>query len=488
MSGCPSSCAQHFTADIGLKGVRVRRMIGTREGFDVYLGGGLSGQVHMGLLYKLGVDADQLPNLIEEVTSEFYLKHKSGQTFSAYWREKLQSIEASKVEDEEYQLPLWICEGCEYEHSGEDPPVFCPSCAGLRRLFARVDTEESGSEVFEKQSDARPTRIDGFSYAARLDDIPESEGLTVTIGGTEYALFRHEDGVKCIDSACPHEGASLADGEIKDGVVTCPWHQWTFNVCNGCSLDPPGNDVRAYETKIDDGNVFAKVESQQTDNDSTIDRSLAATLVKPVKKPPRPVEAVLTITEIIDETHDVKTFRLTDRGGMIPFDLPGKFVKVCLPVDGEEIWRSFTISSSPTTKGQIDLTIKRNPAGQLTSALFDTIQPGNSLKLKGAQGGFYLDPDLHPEPLVLISAGSGITPMMSISRFLKGNQSERPVLFLHGARTDADIIFYDECRMLAKECSWFRYFVTLSQPSDAWSGATGRLSMAQLHSLLENRL
>jgi len=71
MSGCPSSCAQHFTADIGLKGVRVRRLLGTREGFDVYLGGGIAGRVHMGLPYKLGVDVDQLPQLIEEVTEEY---------------------------------------------------------------------------------------------------------------------------------------------------------------------------------------------------------------------------------------------------------------------------------------------------------------------------------------------------------------------------------------------------------------------------------
>ena len=78
MSGCPSSCAQHFTADIGLKGVRVRRLLGTREGFDVYLGGGIAGQVHLALLYKLGVDVDQLPQLIEDVVQEYYLRHKPG--------------------------------------------------------------------------------------------------------------------------------------------------------------------------------------------------------------------------------------------------------------------------------------------------------------------------------------------------------------------------------------------------------------------------
>ncbi|VAX37627.1 Ferredoxin--nitrite reductase [hydrothermal vent metagenome] len=140
MSGCPSSCAQHFTADIGLKGVRVRRLLGTREGFDIFLGGGIAGRLHMGLLFKLGVDVDQLPQVIEEVVAQYYLKHKPGQTFSAYWRETLQDQEANKVKDDDYQLPTWICEGCNFHHIGEDPPVYCPGCAGLRRLFARVDT------------------------------------------------------------------------------------------------------------------------------------------------------------------------------------------------------------------------------------------------------------------------------------------------------------------------------------------------------------
>ncbi|HQX52494.1 MAG TPA: hypothetical protein PLR25_21410 [Planctomycetaceae bacterium] len=147
MSGCPSSCAQHFTADIGLKGVRVRRLLGTREGFDVLLGGGISGQVHMGLPYRMGVDIGQLPTLIEEAVHEYYLRHKPGQTFSSYWRDRIQAEEAKKVGDADYIVPTWVCDGCDHHHHGEDPPVFCPSCAGLRRLFARVEaptlTEDS---------------------------------------------------------------------------------------------------------------------------------------------------------------------------------------------------------------------------------------------------------------------------------------------------------------------------------------------------------
>jgi ferredoxin-nitrite reductase len=139
MSGCPAACAGNHTADIGLKGVRVRRLLGTREGFDVYLGGGVAGQLRLGIPYKLGVDVDQLPLVIEEVVREYYLHHRPGQTFSAYWREELNSREAAKTGEADYSPPTWLCEGCGYKHRGEDPPVFCPSCAGLRRHYARLE-------------------------------------------------------------------------------------------------------------------------------------------------------------------------------------------------------------------------------------------------------------------------------------------------------------------------------------------------------------
>lgn len=493
MSGCPSSCAQHFTADIGLKGVRVRRLIGTREGFDVFLGGGLSGQVHMGIPYKLGVDVDQLPQLIEQVTNEYYLRHKTGQTFSGYWREKLQSSKASKVGDEDYVVPTWLCEGCDYQHRGEDPPVFCPSCAGLRRYFARLEGDHEGETSSTEatpeisESTKPPLRSDGFQFAAKLSDLPEKSGLTVEIGGDEYALFRHEEGIQCIDSACPHEGASLADGDFKDGVVSCPWHDWKFDVCTGCSLDPPDNDVKSYETLIEKDQIFVRLAQQAKPKPvasgaglSPLEQLRAGPVAKP--KPVRTVEAELKVLDIIEETPDVRTFRLCNADGIVPFDFPGKFAKVCVHVDGEEHWKSFTISSSPENSDQLDFTMKLNPFGNVTNHLFSSLQPGNILRIKGAQGGFYFDPDRHREPLVLISAGSGITPMMSISRFIRDKGIAQPVSFLFGARTDADIIFHEECISLAASESWFRYHVTLSQPDPTWTGAAGRLSWKQIES------
>jgi ferredoxin-nitrite reductase len=489
MSGCPSSCAQHFTADIGLKGVRVRRLLGTREGFDVYLGGGLAGQVHLGMLYKLGVDVDQLPTLIEDVVGEYYLKHHAGQTFSAYWREKLRAAEADRVGDDEYRLPIWLCEACHYRHTGEDPPVFCPSCAGLRRYFARLDDESMAAPQNESVGESMAPRSDGFVFAASEQTLGDDSGLEVEVEGRHYVLFRVDGEVRCTDAACPHEGASLADGEIKNGVVTCPWHNWEFDVCTGCSLDPPGNDLQTYETLVEDGQIFIRpagnlkteMKPPTAANSAQVGAGGRARITKPAKA----VEAVLPVLEVIQETPDVRTFRLDNSSRSIPFAFPGQFAKVCAPGEAGDVWRSFTISSSPADSRRLDLTIKLNPDGCVSRHLFQSVLPGDAIRLKGAQGGFYFDEKQHSEPLVLVSAGSGITPMMSIARTLAATGSQRLCTFVYGARTAADIIFQEECGRLAADHPWFRYFVTLSQPHEGWTGARGRIDFDWLASLID---
>ena len=491
MSGCPSSCAQHFTADVGLKGVRVRRLLGTREGFDVFLGGGISGRVHMGLPYKLGVDVDQLPTLIDGIVNEYYLRHKPGQTFSAYWREVLKAQEAQKVGDDDYQPPVWVCENCEHLHTGEDPPVFCPACAGLRRNFARIaegECETAGQS--DKWTVGEVRREDEFVFAAESDAVLHSAGVTVVVQGQEYALFRVNGDVFAIDSACPHEGAPLGEGEIQDGVVTCPWHAWTFNTCTGCSVEPVGNDVRRYETLEEDGKVFLKPATAGGADRETLgpsDKETSPLSDGPrVRQTARAVTARLPVLDVITEAPGVRTFRLDNSAASIPLDYPGKFVKVRVPIDGEDVWRSFTICSSPTDARFIDLTIKRNPDGVVSNYLFDSVSTGDSLSIKGPLGGFYFDPERHTEPLVLISAGSGITPMMSIARFLTGTGNTPACTFLSGARTSADMLFHDECLRLAEEHESFRYRVTLSQPGDTWEGPRGRISMETVQDSVES--
>ncbi|MCA9037520.1 MAG: Rieske 2Fe-2S domain-containing protein, partial [Planctomycetaceae bacterium] len=495
MSGCPCSCAQHFTADIGLKGVRVRRFLGTREGFDVFLGGGISGQVNLGLPYRLGVDVDQLPNLVEEITNEYYLRHKPGQTFSSFWRDRIQAEEAKRVGDTDYMPPTWVCDGCSHHHQGEDPPVYCPGCAGLRRLFARIEvTADSGKDAGGRQTmsslqAAHHEQTNGFMMAAMLSDIPADAGLTVSLDGQHYALFRHDGGVRCIDGVCPHDRALLGDGGFCNGLVVCPGHNEAFDVCTGCDNQHPGERVRTYETRVENGRVLIRLRNQTPATQKVIrtGQRFSGTATTPGAKistappgPPPAATAELTVVQIIDETPDVKTFQLDNSAERIPFDVPGKFARVCASIDGVDIWRSFTLSSSPVQPKLLELTIKRNPHGQMTNFLFDSVRIGQKLKIKGADGAYFFDPEIHPEPLVLVSAGIGITPMLAITRFIKQTGIRRQVLFLHGARTPVDIIRHDECLKLSKTDSWFHYSVWLTQPPSGWTGFTGRLGPVQV--------
>ena len=483
MSGCPSGCAQHFTADIGLKGVRVRRLLGTREGFDVFLGGGISGQVRLGIPYKLGVDVGQLPQLIEEVVREYYVRHRPGQTFSAYWRDELRSEDAAKVADGEYTPPTWSCEGCGYAHLGENPPIFCPNCAGLRRQFARLEGGAEPTVQVSREGENSPPRPDGFLFAAKEEAILENQGFTVEVAGREYALFRVNDNMYAVDNVCPHEGAQLAQGEVQNGVVTCPWHGWAFDVCTGCSVAPNGHNVCKYETKVENGSVYIRTEGADSPPSVNTAVPMAASAMA---RGLSPKTATLRVVEVVSETSDTKTFRLDNSSGAIPSHRPGQFASVCITIEGREAWRNFTISSSTTQSDFLDLTVKRSPLGKVSNALHDSITAGSTLKIRAPQGAFYFYPDRHTEPLVLISAGSGITPMMSILRYLADHGCDLPCLFLYGARSVADIIFQKECAALAERMANLRYVVSLSRPSSDWNGLIGRIDFALVQELVAN--
>jgi ferredoxin-NADP reductase len=157
-------------------------------------------------------------------------------------------------------------------------------------------------------------------------------------------------------------------------------------------------------------------------------------------------------------------------------DQPGKFVRICVTAESQEVWRSFTISSSPAEPDIVDLTIKLNPSGIVSRWLFERARPGDEFKLSGPHGGFYFDHERHGEPLVLVSAGSGITPMMSIARWWRARKLTNPCTFIHGARTADDILFEAECQRLARDSMNFSYHVALSRPDDTWQGLRGRIT------------
>jgi ferredoxin-nitrite reductase len=137
ISGCPNACAQHHTADIGLKGVKVRRGLRIVDGFDVLLGGGVGARLTLATPYKKGVPFTQLPEVLERIIGEFHTRRQPGESFTAFWQSRLREAMPEVVAPEE--PPAWRCRECGYVHAGEAAPAFCPRCAALRARFARDD-------------------------------------------------------------------------------------------------------------------------------------------------------------------------------------------------------------------------------------------------------------------------------------------------------------------------------------------------------------
>ena len=86
--------------------------------------------------------------------------------------------------------------------------------------------------------------------AAKVGDIAEGQGVTVTVGEKLVALFFADGKYFAIDDLCPHMGASLGAGEVVGSAVTCPWHAWRFRVTDGCWLDNPKLKIACFEVRV----------------------------------------------------------------------------------------------------------------------------------------------------------------------------------------------------------------------------------------------
>ncbi len=192
---------------------------------------------------------------------------------------------------------------------------------------------------------------------------------------------------------------------------------------------------------------------------------------------------------IVDETPDVKTFYFRAEPEILFAYQPGQFITLAVEIDGQRVVRPYSISSSPTRPHHLSITVKRVPAAQpdvpaglVSNWLHDHLHVGDRLTfIRGPVGQFTCLPNLPPK-LLLISAGSGISPMMSMSRWVQDTLADCDIIFFHSARHLEDIAFRAELETMAAQMPNFHLAITLTQaPSQhPWMGLTGRLSSAML--------
>jgi ferredoxin-NADP reductase len=156
------------------------------------------------------------------------------------------------------------------------------------------------------------------------------------------------------------------------------------------------------------------------------------------------------VTEVRRTTPDSVTLTLRPTRQWRGFQA-GQFVQIAVDIDGVRRTRCYSPSCSQhRADGRIELTVKAHPGGLVSQWLNANAQPGLVLGLSQADGSFQL-PAERPDKLLLISGGSGITPVLSMLRTLVDEGHQGEVVFLHYSFTEADVAQLAELRRLALE-------------------------------------
>jgi ferredoxin-NADP reductase/Fe-S-cluster-containing hydrogenase component 2 len=192
----------------------------------------------------------------------------------------------------------------------------------------------------------------------------------------------------------------------------------------------------------------------------------------------------LTLAEVRNVTHNVKTLSLRPpNGGQIPFDyLPGQFLTLHIAPGGVSTKRSYTIASTPTWRDRVEITVKREDHGLVSCWLHDELRVGDEVEIEAPNGTFVFTGREAPG-VVLIAGGVGITPMMSVARYLTETRWPGRVHLVLGFRAPRDFIFREELAGLVTRNRNLTVTVAMSGPADeSWPGAVGRIDAALLAS------
>ena len=198
----------------------------------------------------------------------------------------------------------------------------------------------------------------------------------------------------------------------------------------------------------------------------------------------------LRVVEKRRESEDVTSFVFESRdGGPLPEFSAGQHLPLEIEIPGQAsvVSRTYSLSNAPG-EGRYRITVKRNPRGLVSRHLHDRVDTGEILDVRMPAGEFVLH-ETGGRPIVLVSAGVGLTPLVSMLHALAGSQEERRVWFVHGARDGLHHPLADEVRRLAEATPRVEVHVAYSRPlpEDEAGGrfdSRGRVDGALLESLV----
>ncbi|MGN6476869.1 MAG: 2Fe-2S iron-sulfur cluster-binding protein [Flavipsychrobacter sp.] len=176
-----------------------------------------------------------------------------------------------------------------------------------------------------------------------------------------------------------------------------------------------------------------------------------------------------------------------------PFDhLPGQFINIRIQIDGATLIRSYSLSSTSELGEMPEIMIKRIPDGVFSNYVVDNIESIIEWEVNGPSGNFCVSREVvNKAPIVLVAAGSGITPILSMLKYYL-HYSDKEVILFYGTRSADEILYYDKIELLRQEFgSRFSVFYFLSQGKSTKTKdhfIQGRISKLAFKKLLKENL
>lgn len=190
---------------------------------------------------------------------------------------------------------------------------------------------------------------------------------------------------------------------------------------------------------------------------------------------------MLECVQVIPEAPEVATFAFRAPSGAIFDYRPGQFVTLELPLPGGVVHRTYTLSSSPSRPLSISVTVKAQKDSIGTRWMLDHLRPGMRIRAIGP-AGLFTHLDAPAGKYLFISAGSGITPMMSMTTFMYDEGPQPDVVFINCARRPSEIVFRQRLEQMASRTPGIdlKFVVEEPDPYRPWTGYMGMLNQLML--------
>ncbi len=201
---------------------------------------------------------------------------------------------------------------------------------------------------------------------------------------------------------------------------------------------------------------------------------------------------MLECVSVVPEVANTASFSFrAPSGALFAYD-PGQFLTLEIPAPGQPggvVHRTYTISSSPSRPRSITITAKAQPDSIGTRWMLDNLQPGMRLRAIGP-AGLFTNAGSRARKFLFISAGSGITPMMSMATCMYDEGQDLDIVFINCARRPSEIIFRQSLEQMASRMPGLDLKFVVEEPDrySPWTGYQGQFNQLMLGLMAQDYL